>query len=810
MSADERIVSTVIDDEMKKSYLNYAMSVIVGRALPDVRDGLKPVHRRVLFAMNEMGLRHNSPFKKSARIVGETMGKYHPHGDQAVYDTIVRMAQDFSLRYPLIDGQGNFGSVDGDNAAAMRYTEARLSRFAEQLLADIDKDTVDFVDNFDASLKEPVVLPSKVPNLLVNGSSGIAVGMATNMPPHNLREVSEAIIALIDNPEISIAELMDFIKGPDFPTGGQITGLSGVRKAYLTGKGLVKVRAVIDEEEVANHKRLIIKEIPYMVNKSALLEQIADAVREKKIEGVSDLRDESDRRGMRVVIELKKDANPELIINQLYKYTRCQETFGIINLALVDGAPKVLNLKELLQAFVDHRVEVVTRRTSFELRKAEDRAHVLEGLVKALDHIDEIIALIKSSEDSLTAQNRLVADYSLTEVQAKAILDMKLSRLAALEQEKIRNELNDLMALISELKSILADKKKVFDIIKSETREMISLFGDDRRTRILDVPDDDSEIDYESLVKEEDVVVTISAAGYVKRTPINTYRAQHRGGKGVKAAATKEDDYLERVLVANTHDFLLVITSRGRLHWLKVYRIPEAGRYAKGTPIVNLLSLEKNEGVSAVIPVKDFDPDKFLFFITRKGVVKKTSLEAFSRPRQGGIIAALIDDGDEVVDVKLTDGHQQLLLATRKGMAIKFHESDVRPMGRSSRGVRGIRLSPDDEVVGAVIADDDSYLLTVTENGYGKRTRISDYRLINRGGKGVKNIICSPRNGLVVAVKAVNGSGDLLLITKKGVIIRTPVSDIRVIGRNTQGFRLMKPSPDDKVVSAAKVEDEEV
>ncbi len=804
---EEKIIPQVIEDEMKRSYLDYAMSVIVGRALPDVRDGLKPVHRRILFAMNDMGMKHNSPYKKSARIVGETLGKYHPHGDQAVYDSMVRMAQDFSLRYPLIDGQGNWGSQDGDNAAAMRYTEARMAKISEEILKDIDKDTVDFTENFDGSLKEPLFLPTVLPNLLINGSSGIAVGMATNMPPHNLTEVGKGIIELIDNPGLEVKDLMETIKGPDFPTGGNILGMNGIYQAYNTGRGRVKVRAVIEEEEKGKKRSLIIKEIPYMVNKSNLVEQIATGVRDKKIEGIRDIRDESDRKGMRIVLELKNDANAEVTKNQLFKYSRCQETFGIINLTLVDGQPKILDLKTLLQHHINHRQQVVRRRTEFDLKKARSRAHILEGLVIALEHIDAVIKLIKEAPTVAEAQTKLISNYDLSTEQSKAILEMKLSRLAALEQEKIRKELEELQRLIAELEEILADENKILNIIKEETQRMIEVYGDERRTNIIEGVDDD--IDVEDLIDDEEMVVTISTAGYIKRTPIDTYKAQRRGGKGIIGAETKEEDVLEHLFVANTHNYLLVFTNKGRVYWLKVYKIPESGRYSKGTAIINLLQLDKEEKISAVIPIKEFKEGRYLIMATKNGVVKKTDLTAYSRPRHGGIIAATLDDGDDVVAVRMTDGTRQVLLATKKGMAVKFNEKDVRSMGRTSRGVRGIRLSPNDEVVSMILVNDEGVLATITKNGYGKRTRVADYRLTNRGGKGVRNIICSPRNGDVVAVSSIRDEDDLMFITKKGIVIRTPASDISVIGRNTQGVRLMRLGADDEVVSSAKVIGEE-
>ena len=1238
--AADKIITRVIEDEMKQSYLDYAMSVIVGRALPDAKDGLKPVHRRILYAMNDMGMKHNSAYKKSARIVGEVLGKYHPHGDSAVYESMVRMAQDWSLRYLLVDGQGNFGSIDGDNPAAMRYcvtgdtlittkkglvpikdissaaeeadidetvlsyngktnkatkffnsgkhkvialetqtghkiigshnhpvltwtleekpvlrwkrldqlkegdiialsrdglfpttapeltaqhpaqgkdkkiglpkrmtkelafllgalvaegsfhqkkiifnnkdaeyydevkrsalktfkgvelyerdikggckeleiyhqqavkllhnigfeqarserkrvpqailrsprdiqatflkalfegdgsvrlnkdkrhgstvlelcyhskskqlihelkimllnfgistgkpyedkrngchklqinghdnqrqfetaigffskrkneklsaikehnetrmsktdlipylstylrdkypnsilkkynvdryntlrnnlkriigllqkedqllvsmllqrhylfspvasitrnrkeetvysvkvqsgchsfvangfinhnTEARMRRLAEELLSDIEKDTVEMVDNFDGSLKEPKVLPTKIPNLLINGSSGIAVGMATNMPPHNLAEVGQALITLIDNPEAELQELMTYVKGPDFPTGGIIQGNAGIINAYKYGKGRVKVRAVIEEEETKRGRNLIITEIPYMVNKSMLIQQMADGVREKRIEGVRDIRDESDRKGMRIVIELKNDANPDVLINQLHKHTRCQETFGINNLALVDNQPKILGLKELLEIFISHRKDVITRRTQYDLTKAQQKAHILEGLVKALDHIDEIIDLIKKAEDVAAAQEKLMGGYGLSEEQSKAILEMRLSRLAALEQEKIRKDLEETQKLIEELKAILADEQMVLDLIKQETKDVIVKYGDARRTQIIEGGEDD-DIDIEDLIDQEDMVVTISTAGYCKRLSIDTYKAQKRGGKGIKAATTKEDDALEHLFIANTHHYLLIFTDKGRVHWLKVYKIPEASRYSKGTAIINLVQMTKEEHVSAVIPVKEFNKEEYLTFITRNGTLKKTSLDAYSRPRQGGIIAINLLEGDNLVGVLKTDGKDQLLIATAKGMAVKFHEQDVRSMGRASTGVRGISLGSQDKVIGMVKAPDNGILATITENGYGKKTRIDDYRLISRGGKGVRNIICSPRNGDVVSVKRVEDNDDLLFITGKGIVIRTPSKDISVIGRNTQGLRLMRLSEGDHVATAAKIVQEE-
>jgi DNA gyrase subunit A len=792
-----------IEDEMKQSYLDYSMSVIVGRALPDVRDGLKPVHRRILYAMHDMGMLHNKPYKKCARIVGETLGKYHPHGDTAVYDALVRMVQEFSLRYPLIQGQGNFGSVDGDNAAAMRYTEARLRKIAEEMLEDLDKDTVDFNPNFDNSLKEPSVLPSKLPNLLVNGSTGIAVGMATNIPPHNITEVGNAVIKLIDNPEISNGDMMSLVQGPDFPTAGIVYGLDGIRDAYETGRGKIVVRARTKVEEAKDHERIIVTEIPYMVNKSLLLEQIADLVKDKKIVGIQDLRDESDREGMRVVIELSRGANTNVVLNQLFKHTRMQTSFGIIMLALVDNEPKVLNLKQLIQHFIRHRQQVVRRRTKFELDRAEERSHILAGLIVALDNIDEVIRKIKKSKDVKSATSVLVADYSLSEKQAKAILDMRLQKLSSLEQDKIRKEQKEILQLIAKLKAILADEKKILAIIKDETNEIIDKYGDGRKTEIVEGTVE-TEIDIEDLIKPEEVIVTMTHLGYTKRLPINTYRQQKRGGKGVIAAGKNDEDFVQEIFVANTHDYILYFTDRGKVHWLKVYELPEASRTARGSAIANLLRLGKEEKIQAYVPVKSFK-EGFLFMATKKGVVKKTELGQFSRPRKGGIIAISLDDDDQLIGVAMTDGNQQMILATRKGMAARFREDDVRAMGRTARGVRGIRLKPTDSVVSLVVADDSQSLLTVTEKGYGKQTKVSDYRLIGRGGSGVINMKCTDRNGMIVSVHSVIPGDEMMLISQKGIAIRTSVKGISQIGRNTQGVRVMKLGSDDTVVAAAKI-----
>ncbi|MBW3016594.1 DNA gyrase subunit A [Candidatus Woesearchaeota archaeon] len=802
----EKIIPRVIEQEMKASYLDYSMSVIVGRALPDVRDGLKPVHRRVLYAMYDMGMLHNKPFKKSARIVGEVLGKYHPHGDMAVYDAMVRLAQDFSMRYPLIQGQGNFGSIDGDNAAAMRYTEARLNKLSEEILQDIEKETVDFVPNFDGSLEEPSVLPSKVPNLLINGSSGIAVGMATNIPPHNMTEVCDGIIQTIDNPEIDVLDLMQTVRAPDFPTGGIIMGVSGLKQAYKTGRGKIVVRAKTSIEEAKNRTRIIVSEIPYMVNKAELILAIANLVRDKKVQGISDLRDESDREGMRIVIDLKSGANSDVVLNQLFAHSRLQETFGINLLALVDNQPKLLSLKDIIQNFIDYRRSVVRKRTEFDLRQAEDKAHLLEGLIIALDHIDAVVQLIKQSKSADEAKAALIADYKLSDKQAQAILDMTLRRLTGLEQGKIRSEHADLLKLIKDLKDILASEQKILGIIKAELLELKEKYGDDRRSQVLAA--EAEVIEEEALIKPEDDVITITHAGYVKRLPVDTYKQQRRGGKGIIAAEAKEEDFVENLFVANTHDYILFFTNLGKVHWIKVYQIPEAGRYAKGTAIVNLLQLGDKEKVTAFSPVKQFEENKFLFMVTGDGTVKKTSLAEFSNPRKGGIIAINLAENDELKSVMLTDGNQQIIIASKNGMAVKFNEGDVRAMGRTAAGVIGIRLR-DDSVVGATIADDKLTLVTVTEKGFGKRTLISDYRLISRGGVGVINIKITDKNGCVVGIASVTEEDELMLISQSGILIRTPVKGISVIGRNTQGVRVMKLEENDKVISLAKIAPEE-
>lgn len=802
----EKIVDRVIEEEMKQSYLDYSMSVIVGRALPDVRDGLKPVHRRILFAMHDMGMHYNKPFKKSARIVGEVLGKYHPHGDTAVYDSMVRMAQDWSLRYQLIDGQGNFGSVDGDNPAAMRYTEARLKKIADELLKDIEKDTVNFTPNFDNSLKEPTVLPTAFPNLLVNGSSGIAVGMATNIPPHNMHEVCDGVIATIDNPDIEVNDLIAIIKGPDFPTGGQIMGRGAVVEAYKHGRGKIIVRSTSTTEQAKTKQLLILNEIPFMVNKSELIKEIADQVNDKKLTGISDIRDESDRDGMRIVIELGRDATPDIVLNQLYQHTRAQVTFGIIMLALVDNIPRVLNLKEMLEEFIKHRFVVVKRRTEYDLKQAEERQHIIQGIIIALDHIDEVVDGIKRSKTVDDAKSFLMSSYSLTEAQAKAILDMRLQRLASLEQQKIKDEHDQLTKVIAELKHILANDPEIYKLIKQDMVSIKKEYGDARKTSIVD--QEFEALENEELIKPESMIITISHAGYIKRLPVATYRQQRRGGRGITAATTREEDFIEEIFTANTHDYVLCFTTKGKLHWLKVYQLPEASRTAKGSAIANLLQLEQGESLATLVPVSDFT-NGYLMMITRNAVIKKTALNEFSNPRNGGIIAVGLKDNDELVSVIHTTGTDEIIVATKDGQAVRFNEEDIRPMGRQAAGVRGARLKGNDQVVSMVKVLPGMSLLTVTENGYGKRSEVEEYRLISRGGSGVKNIICSERNGSVVAVKAVTGQQDVMFITKNGITIRTPANDIRVIGRNAQGVRLMKLEDDDKVMSAAIVEHED-
>lgn len=798
-----KIVGADVTEQMRQSYIDYAMSVIVERALPDVRDGLKPVHRRILFGMSELGNTPDKPHKKSARIVGEVMGKFHPHGDSAIYDAMVRMAQDFSYRLMLVDGHGNFGSVDGDPPAAMRYTEARLSEAAMAMLQDLNKDTVDFKPNFDETLKEPVVLPSRFPNLLVNGSSGIAVGMATNIPPHNLGEVIDGLAMLIDNPEITIEELNKVIKGPDFPTSGIIVGRDGIRQMYKRGRGRIRVRARAYIETTSNGRsRIIVTEIPYMVNKAALLERIADLVREKKIDGISDLRDESDRTGMRIVIELKRDAHGQIVLKQLYKHTQMQETFGAIMLALVDNEPRILNLKQMLIHYLDHQKEVVTRRTQFDLRKAEERAHILEGLRIALDHLDEAINLIRSSRTEQIAKEGLMKKFGLSEIQAQAILDMRLRRLTGLERDKIEEEYRELLKTISYLKDLLADERKIYGVIKQELLEIKEKFADERRTEIIS---GDGEISEEELIADEDIVVTISHQGYIKRLPVTTYSSQRRGGKGITGVKPKEDDFVEHMFITSTLKQVLFFTNLGKVYQLKGYEIPEASRQARGIAIVNLLQISPGERITAVIPIANFEEDSYLFFATRLGFVKKTALFEFANIRRGGLIALTLEEGDELVGVHLTGKGQEVLLATTFGQSIRFRQEDVRSMGRNARGVRGIELRPGDSVVAMDAIRGDADVLVVTENGFGKRTPIAEYRLQSRGGKGIKTININEKNGSIVSMKLVDEDNELMVITAQGIMIRIKVAEISLYGRAAQGVKIMSLAEGDQVVSVAKL-----
>ena len=783
--------------------MDYAMSVIIGRAIPDVRDGLKPVHRRALYSMYEMGNRYNKPYKKSARIVGDIIGKYHPHGDVAVYDTIVRLAQDFSMRYPLVDGQGNFGSIDGDPPAAMRYTEVRLARIAEEVLADLEKETVDFVPNYDESLFEPSLLAARIPLLLLNGSSGIAVGMATNIPPHNLTEVVNGTIAYINNPDITVDKLMKHIQGPDFPTAGFINGREGIIAAYKTGRGIIKMRAraIIEKNSRNDKETIVITEIPYQVNKAALIEKISDLVRDKKINGISDLRDESDREGIRIVIDLKRDENSSVILNQLYKLTPMESSFGIIMLAITEGRPQVLNLKEIIEKFVVFRREVVVRRTEFDLARAKERAHILEGLIVALNNIDAIVALIKAAKNPQEASDKLCAKFGLSEIQAKAILEMRLQRLTGLERAKIDEEYKEVKKLMTMLEGILADPQKVLQVIIDELNEIKERYGDERRTEIVASSGD---IDIEDMIVEEDMVVTISHAGYIKRNPVSLYRSQRRGGRGKVGMGTKEEDFVERIFIASTHHYLLIFTNRGRVHWLKVYQIPQAGRAAKGKAIVNMINLGPGERLSAILPVREFGEDKYVVMVTKQGTIKKTELAAYSNPRSGGIIAISIENGDELVDVKLTTGKQDIFLATRRGMAIRFREDDVRDMGRTAKGVRGIRLVKDDEVVGVDIPAQNTFVLTVAEKGFGKCTPIEEYRLQSRGGKGTINLKTVPKVGDVSGVLQVAGDEHVMLISNSGKVIRIKVADIPVNHRATQGVKLIDLEPEEKLVGIAR------
>ncbi len=806
MPVDERLTQIAIEDEMRSSYLDYAMSVIVGRALPDVRDGLKPVHRRILYGMNEMGLVHNRAYRKSAKIVGEIMGNYHPHGDTAIYDTLVRMAQDFNMRYCLVDGQGNFGSVDGDPPAAMRYTEARLTKLAEEMLADIDKETVDFRPNYDESRVEPVVLPAKVPNLLVNGAGGIAVGYATNIPTHNIAEVVAGLLKLLDNPETTIAQLMEVIPGPDFPTAGYIYGKQGIKDAYHTGRGLLTLRAKasIETDERTDRDRIIVTEIPYQVNKARLIEKIAELIQDKRIEGISDLRDESDRDGMRIVIELKKGEIPLVLLNNLYKHTPMQSTFGVIMLALVHNRPEVLTLKQILEAFVEHRREVVLRRTAFDLRKAEERAHILEGLKIALDHLDAVIALIRRSRSPEEARGGLMRQFALSEIQANAILDMKLQRLTQLERDKLTQEYEEIIKRIAYLKSILGSEALVRQIIKDEILAIKEEYKDERRTQI--VPEE-AEINVEDLIAQEEVVVTISHTGYIKRNPVSLYRAQRRGGKGKIGMGTKEEDFVETLFTASTHDYLLFFTDAGKVYWLKVHEIPEAGRAAKGKAMVNLLALAGDEKVTATLPVKEFCENRYVVMATRQGVIKKTELSAYGNPRQGGIIALTLDEGDKLIGVEITDGQRQILLGTRDGIVIRFKEEDVRSMGRTAHGVRGITLDEGNYVIGmeTITPDSTASILTVTERGYGKRTLVSEYRLQGRAGRGIISVKVTDRNGPAVSFHQVRDGDEIMVMTAEGKILRTKVDDVREIGRNAQGVRLIVMEEADRVVGVAKL-----
>ena len=808
----EKILPRTLEDEMKSSYIDYAMSVIVARALPDVRDGLKPVHRRVLFGMHELGVPHNKPYKKSARIVGEVLGKYHPHGDSAVYDSMVRMVQDFSLRYPLVDGQGNFGSVDGDSAAAMRYTEARLARIADEMLRDLDKNTVEFINNFDESLQEPTVLPSYLPNLLINGASGIAVGMATNIPPHNLSEVIDGCVALIENPKANSADLMKYVKAPDFPTGGIIYGYEGVKDALLTGRGRVVIRAKANVETLKNDREnIVITEIPYQVNKANLIEKIADLVREGKITEISNIRDESDRDGMRVVIELKRDAQPAVVLNQLFKHTQMQVTFGVIMLALVHGVPKVLNLQEMIQHFLDHRMDVLIRRTKYELDAAEKRAHILEGYIIALDNIDEVIETIKKSKDVETAKNNLMKKFKLSEIQAKAILDMRLQRLTGLERKKIEDEYKETIKLIEKLRGILDNERTRKKIIKDELLALKDKYGDERRTEIIR---DYKEFALEDIIAEEDVVVTISHSGFIKRFPVSGYRRQGRGGKGVTGAGTKEDDFIEHMFVASTHQYILFFTDKGRCYWLKVYEVPEGGRTARGRSIVNLLEKDKDDNITAFVAVKEFNDDQYLMMATEKGTIKKTVLSAYGNVRRGGINAINLAPGDRLIEVKMTDGKSDVVIGTRNGFAIRFNEKDVRDMGRTATGVRGVKLGKGDHVVGLlVIKNDKTTVLVVTEKGYGKRSDINDYRITRRGGKGVITVKTTDKVGKLIALMEVVDRDELVIISTQGMVIRQSVKDLRVMGRNTQGVRVIRLNENDSIADIARVvpdEDEEI
>ena len=806
-----KVLPVEIADEMQKSFIDYSMSVIVSRALPDVRDGLKPVHRRILYTLHELGMTPNKPYSKSARLVGDCMGKFHPHGDSSIYDAIVRMDQDFASRYPLIDGHGNFGSIDGDSAAAMRYTEVRMAKIAAYMLDDIGKDTVDFIPNYDEKLDEPTVLPAKFPNLLVNGSSGIAVGMATNIPPHNLSEVIAAIIALMDNPELSVDELMNYIKGPDFPTGGIIMGSEGIKLAYTTGKGSIKTRAkaTIEDMEKSGKSRILVTEIPYLVNKARMIERIADLVRDKKLDGITDLRDESDRSGLRIVIELRRDVNPQVLLNNLYKYTQMEDTFGINMLALVNGEPRTLTLKDMLHYFIEHQKDVIVRRTKFELNKAEAEAHIVEGLRIALDHIDEVIETIRSSADEASARENLSVRFGLSEKQAQAIVDMRLKRLTGLEREKLENQYQDLMNTIAYLKAVLASESMVNGIIKTELEEINRKFGDARRTQIsIDV----SKMDIEDFIADEDVVITVTHYGYIKRLPLDTYKSQNRGGKGVHGMATKENDFLEHLFITTTHHYILFFTSQGKVYRLKAYEIPEASRISRGTAIINLLNLSPNEIITAVMAIKEYGSDLFLITATKKGIMKKTVLKQYDSSRRDGLIALTLDEGDELIKVKLTQGFDDILLATKNGKAIRFAESDVRHMGRTARGVKGISLQENDEVIGMDVISDKGELLTMSVNGYAKRTNLKEFRVQGRGGKGVIVMKLNEKTGGLVGIRVVQAEDELMVISNDGIMLRIPVASISKQGRSAQGVLAMR-TDDNSVVAIAKVlmkdEDEE-
>ena len=804
--SEKKEVLRAIEAEMKRAFIDYSMSVIMSRALPDIRDGLKPVHRRILYAMNDMGLTHDKPYKKSARIVGDTLGRYHPHGDQAVYDSLVRMAQDFSLRYPLIDGQGNFGSVDGDAPAAMRYSEARMSKIAKLMLEDIDKETVEWTDNFDGTLKEPVMLPSKLPNLLVNGSSGIAVGMATNMPPHNINEIIDGIIRIIDNPEISTLDLMETIKGPDFPTGGIIYGKSGIINAYSTGKGIIRVRARTHIEG-EDRKKIIVTELPYQVNKSNLLITIADLVKNKKIEGISDLRDESDREGMRIVIELKRDAIEDVVLNQLFGHTEMQSTFGILNLAIVDGEPKILSLKDIIAHYIKYRVAIIIRRTTFDLNKAKEKMHILEGFMIALKNIDEVIKIIKSSKTVDEAKTKLMKRFDFSERQAKAILDMRLQKLTGMEIDALKKDYEETKKLIEQLETLLSDSQNILNEIKRELLEIKKQFGDERLTEIVE---GETDIEIEDLIPVQEVVITITDSGYTKRIPVETYKTQHRGGKGLIGMETKEEDIVVDSFITSTHDYIMFFTNHGKVFWLKAYKIPEGTRHSKGKAIINLLPrLEEGEYVETAIPIHEFDEEHYLVFITKSGTIKKTALSAYSNIRVNGVRAINLEEGDELIETKLSDGNQTIMIATANGQACRFNEQEARPMGRVTHGVRGIRLDKGDRVVSMAVVGEEGNLLTITENGFGKRSPISEYRKTHRGSKGVRTIITNERNGKVIYVKEVVEEDEIMVTSKEGMIVRIPVKDVRVQGRNKMGVRIMRLNEGDKVVSVAKIVESE-